>query len=124
LTDYAHRLAQQIIEEAGIYGNDAAFEFVGHAAEIAEAQSRARHVEAARITQWMPRVERLEARQLIGILLDPIGELQEQSPPLAGARARPSGLRGGGGRDGAVYILPARDRHIDDWRIIVRIQGC
>src|SRR6185312_15758742 len=57
LTDYAHRLAQQIIEETGIYGDDAAFELVGHAAEIAEAQSRARHVEAARITQWMPRVE-------------------------------------------------------------------
>src|SRR6185437_3350861 len=124
LSYYTQGLAQQIVEEARVYGNDAALDLVGHAAEVAEAQGRARHIQGLGVAQRMACIQGFQPRQLVGILFDLVGQLQEQAPPFARAQARPRRLRGGCCSDCSIDVLTPCHRDIGDGRIVVRIEGC
>ena len=114
LADDADRLAQRVVQEARLDRDRLALELVGHAAEVAVAGGRARHVERARVAQRMAGVERFEARQLVGVGLDEVGEL-EQDAAAVGRRHAAPGREGALRRsDGAVDVLAAGHRHVGD----------
>jgi hypothetical protein len=121
LADDADRLAQQVIEEARLDRHHRTLELVGHAAEVAEAQRGTRHVERARVAQRMAGVERLEARQLVGIGLDQVGEAQQDAATVARAHAAPGRERGLGGGHGLVDISLAGHRDIGDRGVVMRV---
>ncbi len=89
LADHADRLAQRVVEKARLDRNGLALELVGHAAEVAEARRGARHVERARVAQRVAGVERLEARELLGIGFDQVGQLQQDAPAIGRGHAAP-----------------------------------
>ena len=123
LADHAHRLAQRVVEEARLDRNRLALELVGHAAEVAVARRGARHVERARVAQRVAGVERLEPRQLFGIRLDQIGELEQDAAAVGRCQATPrreellvaaSTARSTSARAG--------HRDLGDRRVVVRVE--
>ena len=115
LADHADRLAQRVVEEARLDRNRLALELVGHAAEVAVARRRARHVERARVAQRVAGVERLEPRELFGVGLDQVGELEQDAAAIGRGQAAPR--REGALRrrlDRAVDVGRAGHRHVGD----------
>ena len=122
LADDADRLAQRVVEEAGLDRNGLALELVGHAAEVAEARRRARHVELARIAHRMAGVQRFEPREFLGVGLDQVRE-PEQDAPAVGRRHAAPGREGALRRGhGLVDVGLAGQRHVGDGRVVVRVQ--
>ncbi len=111
LADDADRLAQRVGEEAAADGDGAALDLVGPAGVVAERVDDALHV-AARVADGLAAVERLERGQLLGVLLDEVGELEHQPAALGGVHRRPgAGLQGrAGGLDGLVDVGGGRRR--------------
>ena len=69
----------------------------------------------------MPRIERLQPRQLLGLLLDLVGQAQEDPPPLA--RTEPTPTRESPLRRTyrSVDVPLSGHRHVHDRGIVVRI---
>src|SRR5439155_3128868 len=83
------------------------------AGEEADVVGADRHL-VARVRERLADVPRLELRELLGVLVDRVRELQEQLGPLAGRRLEPFGKRLLRGLDCAVDVLGARARHLGD----------
>ena len=98
LPDDADRLAQGVVQEPGLDRNRLALELVGHAAEVAIAGGGARHVQRPAVLQRMAGVEGLQARQVLGVGLDQVGQPQQDAAAVGGGHPAPGGqgaLRGG-----------------------------
>src|ERR1700687_2989717 len=89
LSDHAERLVQHVVQKALLDGNDAALEFVGHAAEVAEGRRSAGNIERARVANRMSGVERLDPGELLGIYLDRVSQLQEQPSAISRSHITP-----------------------------------
>jgi hypothetical protein len=69
----------------------------------------------------VPRVAALELGQLVGVVLDGVGEPQQQPPPLGGREGGPSGEGGGRCRHGPVDVFGPGLGHMGQYRAVVRI---
>src|SRR5262245_19353521 len=76
------------------------------AREIVEEVGAHRHVDGARLAVGLPRVECLEAGELVGAGHDPVADLPEDRAALRGAHRAPRAVeRAPRGADGAVDVL-------------------
>jgi hypothetical protein len=67
------------------------------------------------------RVQGFEAREFVRVRLDRVRELEEQTPALAGRTPAPGRKRRARGHDGAVDVGRARQGHVCDDGVVVRI---
>ena len=83
---------------------------------VAEVVDHERHVGDARHRERLPVVERLELRELLGVLLDQVGELPDAAPTLGRRHAAPrSALEGLPRRlDGAIDVFGLTRRHLGE----------
>ena len=104
LADDAERLGSDVVEEPGLDRHDAALELVGHAAEVPEGRRGAHDVEVAGVADRVPGVAGLDEREVVGIGLDRVGELEQEPAAVGRGHPRPA-VRGVTGRvDRAVDI--------------------
>ncbi len=94
-----------VVEEALLDRNHGALELVGHPAEVAERRSRALHVKTEGVPQRVPGVAGLEQRQALRVVLDGIGQFQQQPPTIRRGQVAPVVKRLLGRRDRAVDVL-------------------
>ena len=90
-----------------------ALEVARRAGEEAEVVGRERHL-VARGHERLADVDRLELRELVGVLLDHVGERVEELGALLRRLLEPLRRRGLRGLDGAVDVLSAAARHLGD----------
>ncbi len=117
VADDAQRLAQHVVEEARLDRDDVPLDLVRDATEVAERGRRADHVQVAAVADGMPGVQALQARQLVGVGLDQVGESQQDATAHAaavGATSREGCRRR---RDRPVDISDAGPRHVGDDRL-------
>jgi hypothetical protein len=102
--------------------NDAALQFVGHAAEVTEAAGGARHVQAARVAYRMAGVQRFQLRQFFRVGFDQVGQLEQQAPAFGRRHARPGGKGALRGRDRAVHVFGFGRGDGSDEGSVVRVE--
>ena len=90
-----------------------ALERAGGAGEEAQVVGGERHL-VARDRHRLADVLRLELRQLLGVVVDHVRELQQQLHPVLRRLVAPLGERLPGGVDRALDVLGARPRHLGD----------
>ena len=90
-----------------------ALERAGSAGEEAQVVGREGHL-VARDRHRLADVLRLELRQLLGVVVDHVGELEQQLHPVLRRLVAPLGIRLAGGLDGALDVLGARARDLGD----------
>ena len=88
LADDADRLAQRVRKEVAANRDGPAFDLVGPARIVAQGVGDAAHV-ALRVGDRLAAVERLERGQLVGVLLDQVGQLEEQPAAIGGVHRAP-----------------------------------
>ena len=88
LADHADRLAQRVREEAAADRDRPALDLVGPARVVAQRVADALHV-ALRVGDRLAAVERLERGQLGGVLLDQVGQLEQQPAAIGGVHRAP-----------------------------------
>ena len=76
----------------------------------------------ARVAQRVAGVERFEPRQLFGVGLDQVGQLQQDAAAVGGGHAAPGRERTRRGGDRTVDVLAPGHRHLGDGRVVVRVQ--
>ena len=123
LADHADRLPQRVGKEIAANRHGPPFDLVGPARIVAQRVRDAGHV-ALRVADRLAAVERLERGQLVGILLDQVGQLEEQPAPIGGVHRapRPGFQAPSRGLDGLVDVglVPPRQ----PWRSPRRSPGC
>src|SRR5207245_7647690 len=82
-------------------------ELVRPAGVVAEGLGAGRDVDVAALGEGLAVVERLELRQLVAVLLDQVGDLEEQALALTRVHARPSAVveRAARGARSAIDVL-------------------
>ena len=89
--DLAHdadRLPQRVAQEVAADGHGAAFDLVGPAGVVAQGVDDALQV-AAGVGDGLAAVERFQGGQLLGLLLDQVGQLEQQSAAVGGVHLLP-----------------------------------
>ena len=118
----AERLAQDVVQEARLDRDDVALELVGHAAEVAERGRGPGTSRVAAVADRVAGVEALEPGQLVGLLLDPVGQPEQQATPSRRLHPRPGRERVGCGRDGSIDILGTGLGDVGQDRTVVRVE--
>ena len=90
-----------------------ALEVASGAGEEAEVVGRERHL-VARGHERLADVDRLELRELLGVVVDHVRELEQELGALLRRLPEPLGRGGLRGLDGAVDVLGAAARHLGD----------
>ncbi|MDT4858157.1 hypothetical protein FQZ97_926120 [compost metagenome] len=70
----------------------------------------------------MPGVQRFKLRQLLGVGLDEVGQLEQKASAFGGPHPRPGGKRALGGLHRAVHVLRLGGGDGGDEGTVVRIQ--
>ena len=91
--DDANRLAQRVGEVVALDGDGLAHHLVGPAGEVLEALRRRRNLDVPRLADRLAVVKRLEPRDLVGSLHQPIGQPADQPAPLSGRHLAPRARR-------------------------------
>ena len=92
LPAHSHRLAQGEVEEGGVRGVRLAVEFGHPAGVVTEGLGGGRDVDVPALRERLPVVERLELRQLVAVLLDQVGDPEQQTLAVVeGSTRRPHG---------------------------------
>lgn len=91
-------------------GNDVAEELLGCFRVEAEVLLTSRHV-AARLCDWLASVERLDGRELIGVLEDDVGDAVHQCGACGESQLPPVGERIAGRGNSSIYGCGARVGH-------------
>ncbi|MCY1352244.1 hypothetical protein D9M69_385320 [compost metagenome] len=122
LADHADGLALHVIEETGFHRDHRAFDLVGHAAEVAEAGSGARHVQAAGVANRVAGVQGFQLGQLFEVFLDLVRQLQQQAPTLGARQCGPGRECPLGGGHRQVDVLGFGGSDMGNQRAVVRRQ--
>ena len=112
--DDAERLAQRVDERVALHRNRLAVDLVRPAREVLQALGGHRDLDVPRLGDRLAVVQRLEARDLVGLLHQPLAELPEQPAALARRHLAPRPVeRRARRRDGGVDVgsaTPTRPR--------------
>ncbi len=91
--DDADRLAQRVGEVVALDRNRLAVDLVGPAGEVLEALGGRRHLDLARLEDRLAVVQRLEPRDLVGLLHQLLADLPDQLARARAPTACPTGRR-------------------------------
>ena len=105
LANHADRLALDVVQEARIHRQNIALQLVGHAAEVAEAEHRARHVQTARIHDRVTGVQRFERDEFLSPGFDRVRQLEHERAPVVRCHFRPRREGRLGRSNGAVDVF-------------------
>ena len=109
--DDADRLAQRVGEVVALDRNRLAVDLVGPAGEVLEALGGRRHLDLARLEDRLAVVQRLEPRDLVGLLHQLLADLPDQPSALARRQLAPRSVeRRARRRDGGVDVGLLRRR--------------
>ena len=105
-TDDPDRLADDHAQRVAAGRRDRVVQLVGRLRVPAERLDRLRQVGLAAVGDRLARLERVDQRQLLGVLLDQVGQAEHHGLALGGGAARPAAVveRAAAGGDGQVDI--------------------